>query len=60
MQMSGRLVSAACAIAIGAAGVGAQVPGAPVLQNAFANPGIAVAANFGGGSGQSFYGAAAA
>jgi hypothetical protein len=38
---------------------GAQVPGAPVLQNAFANPGLAVAANVGGGSGQSYFGAAA-
>jgi hypothetical protein len=38
----------------------AQVPGSPVLQNAFLNPGIGVAGNFGGGSGQSFYGAAAA
>lgn len=38
----------------------AQVPGAPVLQNAFANPGLAVAANFTGGGGQSFFGAAAA
>ena len=38
---------------------GAQVPGAPVLQNAFANPGLVIAANFAGGSGQSYYGAAA-
>lgn len=37
----------------------AQVPGVPVLQNAFVNPGLAFAANFGGGSGQSYYGAAA-
>ena len=37
----------------------AQVPGAPVLQNAFANPGLAFAANFGTGGGQSFFGAAA-
>lgn len=37
----------------------AQVPGEPVLQNAFANPGLGVAANFGGGGGQSFLGAAA-
>jgi hypothetical protein len=37
-----------------------QAPGLPVLQNAFANPGLAVAADFGGGSGQSFLGAAAA
>ena len=38
----------------------AQVPGAPVLQNAFHNPGLAFAANFGSGTGQSFFGAAAA
>jgi hypothetical protein len=37
----------------------AQVPGAPVLQNAFTNPGLAFAANFGTGGGQSFFGAAA-
>lgn len=37
-----------------------QAPGLPVLQNAFANPGLAIAADFGGGSGQSFLGAAAA
>lgn len=38
----------------------AQVPGLPVLQNAFSNPGLAFAANFGSGSGHSYYGAAAA
>jgi hypothetical protein len=43
-----------------AGALGAQVPGVPVLQNAFLNPGIGVAGNFAGGSGQSFYGAAAA
>jgi len=37
----------------------AQAPGIPVLQNAFNNPGLAVAANFGTGSGQGFYGVAA-
>jgi hypothetical protein len=37
----------------------AQVPGAPVLQNAFLNPGLGVAANLAGGSGQSYYGVAA-
>jgi hypothetical protein len=47
-------------IAALALNAGAQVPGAPVLQNAFSNPGLAVAADFGGGGGQSFYGAAAA
>ncbi len=35
-----------------------QVPGTPVLQNAFGSPGLAVAANFGGGPGQGFGGAA--
>lgn len=37
-----------------------QTPGIPVLQNAFSNPGLAVAANMGGGGGESFLGAAAA
>ena len=55
--MFGRTLLALSACAATAA---AQVPGAPVLQNAFANPGLAVAANFGGGGGQSFYGLAAA
>lgn len=45
---------------LAAAGAAAQVPGAPVLQNAFANPGFAVAANFGSGTGQSYFGAAGA
>lgn len=40
-------------------GASAQIPGAPVLQNAFANPGLAVAANFGGGGGQSLFALAA-
>ena len=43
-----------------AATAAAQVPGAPALQNAFATPGLAVAANFAGGGGQSFFGAAGA
>jgi hypothetical protein len=48
-------------LVMGASGqAGAQTPGLPVLQNAFANPGLAFAANFGGGGGQSFYGAAVA
>jgi hypothetical protein len=38
----------------------AQMPGAPVLQNAWAAPGIVVAGNFAGGSGTSVYGGAAA
>ena len=55
--------AAVAAVLAGPAMAVAQVPGAPTLQNAFANPGLAVAANFagggGGGGGQSFYGAAA-
>jgi len=35
-----------------------QVPGTPVLQNAFVSPGLAIAANFGSSSGQSYFGAA--
>lgn len=50
----------AAALTCLAASAGAQVPGVPVLQNAFSNPGLAVAANFGSGSGQSYYGVAAA
>ena len=42
------------------AAVEAQMPGVPVLQNAFTNRGLAFAANFGGGGGQSVYGAAVA
>lgn len=38
----------------------AQVPGVPVLQNAFSNPGLAFAANVGSGSGQNYFGVAAA
>ena len=36
------------------------MPSLPVLQNAFSGPGVAFAANVGGGSGHTFYGAAAA
>src|SRR5437763_3625286 len=57
LEMFGRVLVGLTALAASAA---AQVPGAPVLQNAFANTGLAVAANFGGGGGQTFYGAAAA
>lgn len=37
----------------------AQIPGAPVLQNAFSNDGLAVAANFGSGGQQSLFAVAA-
>jgi hypothetical protein len=40
------------------ADAGAQLPGLPVLQNAFVGPGFAAAANAGGGSGASAYAAA--
>jgi len=54
-------LSAALAAALfSSTAANAQVPGAPVLQNAFSNPGLGVAANLGGGSGQSFYGLAGA
>lgn len=42
------------AIAV-AATAGAQMPGMPVLQNAWATPGFVAAANFGGGSDGSVY-----
>ena len=58
--MFGRVLLGLVGLAGLAASAAAQVPGAPVLQNAFANPGLAIAANFGGGAGQSFYGAAGA
>jgi len=53
--------AAVVAVMAGPAMAVAQVPGAPTLQNAFSNPGLAIAGNFagGGGAGQSFYGAAA-
>jgi hypothetical protein len=41
-----------------AASADAQMPGAPVLQNAWATPGIVGAVNFGGGTGRSIYAAA--
>lgn len=48
---------AGCLFALSSAS--GQIPGAPVLQNAFANPGLSVAANFGGGGGQSLFALAA-
>jgi len=49
-------LSIAAGFACTAVSLNAQVPGLPTLQNAFANPGIAVAANLGDG----FYGLAGA
>ena len=39
---------------------GSQVPGLPVLQNAFSNPGLGLGANAGGGGGDSYFGLAGA
>lgn len=58
MLMSRKYLAGAFALFIAQAAT-AQVPGVPVLQNAFANSGLAFAANFGAGGGQSFFGAAA-
>lgn len=52
--------TAFAAIFAASAQLGAQLPGVPVLQNAFANPGVTVGVNGGGGSGSSAYGLAAA
>ena len=38
-------------ILLAAPGAGAQIPGLPVLQNAFSNPGVTAAANFGSSEG---------
>lgn len=54
-----RIVAVAAMVALASRSAHAQAPGVPVLQNAFANPGLAFAANFGTGGGQSFFGAAA-
>jgi hypothetical protein len=51
-------VATALALAI-APSLGAQMPGLPVFQNAFSNPGITVAADYGSGSSANGYGAAA-
>jgi hypothetical protein len=50
--------AAALVAMIGAPPLTAQLPGLPVLQNAFAGPGLAAAVNAGGGSGGSAYAAA--
>lgn len=63
MRAAGRAVvyrgiTVAVATMAVASAAGGQVPGVPVLQNAFANPGVAFALNVGGGGGQNFFGAA--
>jgi len=55
-------VAVACALVVGGVAsvpAGAQMLGVPVLQNAFSNPGVTVAANFGSGDDATTYGAAA-
>jgi len=49
------LLSLAAATAPLGAAASAQVPGLPVLQNAFGNPGLSAALNFGSGGGASTY-----
>jgi hypothetical protein len=54
------LVRIAAVLAVICAGsAGAQMPGAPILQNVWATPGIVGAINVGGGSGGSVYAGAA-
>jgi hypothetical protein len=61
VSVKSRMWASAALMSIGLAGMtGAQMPGAPVLQNAWAAPGIVVAANIAGGSGSSVYAGAAA
>src|SRR4051812_31067344 len=50
---------ALAAVAAVASSAEAQLPGAPVLQNAWATPGFVAAANFAGGSGESVVAGAA-
>lgn len=54
----GRLLPVVCALS--ASPLAAQMPGLPVLQNAFANRGVTVGVNYGSMSGARTYGAAAA
>lgn len=42
-----RVVALLCAASLGASSALAQMPGVPVLQNAFANPGLTIAVNYG-------------
>jgi hypothetical protein len=51
------LVVASLALPVGAE---AQLPGLPVLQNAFSNPGVTVAANYGSGDNSTTFGVAGA
>ena len=53
------LLAAAVSVAVPSV-AGAQLPGLPVLQNAFSNPGVTVAANYGSSEGDRTLAAAAA
>lgn len=50
----------ACVSVLAAGSVGAQLPGVPVLQNAFANPGLTIAVNYGQSDQSKAYGGALA
>lgn len=54
-QLTPVWAGATLALALFSFHAGAQMPGAPVLQNAWAAPGIVVAADIAGGSGSSVY-----
>jgi hypothetical protein len=58
-QVMRKLLIALSTLAVSAA-AGAQLPGTPVLQNAWATPGLVGAVNIGGGSGAGSYAAALA
>jgi len=57
-HLLGTLATAALAAVCAAPRASAQLPGLPVLQNAFVGPGFAAAVNGGGGGGASAYAAA--
>lgn len=58
MRLSARALVVGLLIGV-ASDATAQMPGAPVLQNAWAAPGIVVALNIAGGAGSNVYGGAA-
>lgn len=55
--MAGRLVGVIATLV--ATSLGAQMPGAPILQNAWASPGVVGAIDYGGGKGSVYAGALA-
>lgn len=58
-QLKTRTPALVLATALLAVPLGAQMPGLPVLQGPFGNPGLTVGANAGGGNGVTTYAAAA-